>query len=327
MHNVLTLTNFSAINPPLPPQSYLKNTTGYHLKSCPDFPKDLREEAEAFKRQHSGKATGKYWIESCQRKGLYDDSRGVILYSPDLVTALPRGVNGLPFVKFQSSKVHKSGRVHKLVVPPILPSVGSAANPVPAATAKSFPTCTRSDLEKAIAAAGRIQSADNSSVKEDLADAKPSPDDSAVVSDPAVPDPVQVAPPEVSSTPSTSAEKKKSKAKSERDPPRATGTLDTPEEASTPHISVKEDLEDATPHISVKKDLEDANSSALSADEVHSASGSAQAKAPEVAGEFHMAGKFVTSIHWNSSSSAEAVNALFDEAKKKALEHVQVDKS
>ena len=55
--------------------------------------------------------------------------------------------------------------------------------------------------------------------------------------------------------------------------------------------------------------------------------GVALAKAPEVAGEFHMAGKFVTSIHWNSSSSAEAVNALFDEAKKKALEHVHVDNS
>ena len=306
---------------------------GYHLKSCPDFPKDLREEAEAFKRQHSGKATGKYWIESCQRKGLYDDSRGVILYSPDLVTALPRGVNGLPFVKFQSSKVHKSGRVHKLVVPPILPSVGSAANSSvkeDLADAKPSPDDSAAVHKLVVPPIlPSVGSAANSSVKEDLADAKPSPDDSAGLSDPGVPDPVQVAPPEVSSTSSTSVEieKKKSEAKSERDPPRATGRPDTPEEASTPHISVKEDLEDATPHISVKKDLEDANSSALSADEVHSASGSAQAKAPEVAGEFHMAGKFVTSIHWNSSSSAEAVNALFDEAKKKALEHVQVDKS
>ena len=65
----------------------------------------------------------------------------------------------------------------------------------------------------------------------------------------------------------------------------------------------------------------DSAEAALGADEVKSAN------ATEVAGEFHMSGKFVTSIHWNSSSSAEAVNALFDEAKKKALEHVHVDKS
>jgi len=150
---------------------------------------------------------------------------------------------------------------------------------------------------------GRVHkqgSAANSSVKEDLADAKPPPVDSAAVSVSAVPDPVQVAPPEVL---------QKSKAKSERDLPRAVGTLGTPEEASTPHISVKEDLEDV-------------NSSALtrSADQVNSAFGAAQAKALEVAGKFRMSGKFVTSIHWNPSSSAEAVNALFDEAKKKALE-------
>ena len=81
------------------------------------------------------------------------------------------------------------------------------------------------------------------------------------------------------------------------------------------------------PPISVKEDLEDVKSSALSAGEVKSESGAAQAKAPEVAGKFHMSGKFVTSIHWNSSSSAEAVNALFDEAKKKALGHVRVDKT
>lgn len=231
----------------------------------------------------------------------------------------------------------------------------------------------------------------HSSVKQDLADAKPSPDDSAAVSVSAVPDPVQVALPEGSSTTSTSAEKKKkSETKSERDLPLAIGTLDTPEEASTPHISVRKDRDDAEPSLAeagricqlgggeaaamagrrssgrTKTDFDpnaivpakvslgakpsfvphvelpdrrrrssatsgngaaaagasvNSTEAALGADEVKSATGL------EVAGEFHMSGKFVTSIHWNPSSSAEEINALFDAAKTKALEHVHVDKS
>ena len=46
------------------------------------MPDALREEANSFRRQHSGKAIGKYWVDSCQRKGLYD-AHGMILYSPD----------------------------------------------------------------------------------------------------------------------------------------------------------------------------------------------------------------------------------------------------
>lgn len=51
------------------------------------MPEQVRIEFKSFKRQHSGKAIGQYWIESCQRKGLYDDlTNGAILYSPDRMT-------------------------------------------------------------------------------------------------------------------------------------------------------------------------------------------------------------------------------------------------
>ena len=47
----------------------------------------FRIEFKSFKRQHSGKDISQYWITSCRRKGLYDDStHGAILYSPDNIT-------------------------------------------------------------------------------------------------------------------------------------------------------------------------------------------------------------------------------------------------
>ena len=47
----------------------------------------FRIEFNSFKRQHSGKDISQYWITSCRRKGLYDDStHGAILYSPDNIT-------------------------------------------------------------------------------------------------------------------------------------------------------------------------------------------------------------------------------------------------
>lgn len=50
------------------------------------MPEQVRIDFKAFKRQHSGKDIGQYWIDSCQRKGLYDDlAHAAILFSPSAV--------------------------------------------------------------------------------------------------------------------------------------------------------------------------------------------------------------------------------------------------
>ena len=50
------------------------------------MPEQVRIDFKAFKRQHSGKDIGQYWIDSCQRKGLYDDlANAAVLFSPSIV--------------------------------------------------------------------------------------------------------------------------------------------------------------------------------------------------------------------------------------------------
>jgi len=49
-----------------------RNWIRYHLKSCNTMSDDLKKQYKGNKRSHSVKGAEDYWVESCQRKGLYD---------------------------------------------------------------------------------------------------------------------------------------------------------------------------------------------------------------------------------------------------------------
>ena len=54
----------------------LLSHAGYHFTKCQDITEEMKAENKSAKRSHSGKAIGRYWIDSCHRKGLVDGRLG-----------------------------------------------------------------------------------------------------------------------------------------------------------------------------------------------------------------------------------------------------------
>ena len=49
---------------------------GYHFTKCQEITEEIKAENKSVKRSHSGRAIGRYWIDSCHRKGLVDGRLG-----------------------------------------------------------------------------------------------------------------------------------------------------------------------------------------------------------------------------------------------------------